>query len=274
MNKSSRRTGGYTILEVIIVLTVSSLLFAASVVGYVAQNRRTQFTESVNSFAQDIQDVLNDIDVGFYPSSNSFACTADSSNSGYPYFPIGANEQGTNTNCVFAGKAIQFAPSTNGGDKSDIDIYTLVGRRQKLGSEDPAVNVKDIKPVLLDNLSGRKSLISGVEISSVKTGSGTALAGIAMVSSSSSSGGINTGLNNRASLAAIQGGLSENKTLFNLRIKFFLSGSLGVDPIGQAKDGVNICLKEGGSGGRTAVVELATGESQIIVNTYIDKTCT
>ena len=266
MNKPSRGAGGYTILEVIIVLTVSSLLFAASVLGYVAQNRRTQFTDSVNNFAQDIQDVLNDIEVGFYPSSNSFACTSDSSNSGYPYFPSGANQQGTNTNCIFAGKAIQFAPSTNGGTKSDIDIYTLVGRRQKLGSEDPATNVKDIQPVLLDNLSQRKSMISGLEISSVKTGSGTSLAGIAMVANSGS-GGISTGLNNRASLAAIQGGLSQSEGTFNARIKWFF---VHADPISQASDGIDICVKEGGTGGRTALIELVAGESQITVNTKID----
>lgn len=270
MNKSSRRAGGYTILEVVIVLTVSSLLFAASVLGYVAQNRRTQFTDSVNNFAQNIQDVLNDVEVGFYPSSNSFACTADTSNGGYPYFPVGANQQGTNTNCIFAGKAIQFGPSTNGGTKSDIDIYTLVGRRQVYGTNDPAINIKDMRPVLLDNLSARKSLISGLQISSVKTGSGTSLAGIAMVSNSGSSVGPSTGLNNRASLAAINGGLSQTKATFASRIKLFFALS---DPIGLAKTGVNICIKEGGTGGRTAVVELATDESQIIVNTYIDKPC-
>jgi type II secretory pathway pseudopilin PulG len=273
MNKSSRKTGGYTILEVIIVLTVSSLLFAASVMGYVSQNRRTQFTDSVNNFAQDIQDVLNDVEVGFYPSANDFSCSADSSNSGYPYFPVGANQQGTNTSCIFAGKAIQFAPSTDGGTKSDIDIYTLVGRRQKLGSDDQAVSIGDIQPVLLDNLSKRKSLISGLEISSVKTDSGASLDGVAMVSNSSSAGGFSTGLNNRSSLAAIMGSLNEIEDTFNSNIMASFTDSSPYEPIALAKDGVNICLHEAGTGGRTAIVELAPGESQIIVNTYIDKSC-
>ncbi|HEX5456624.1 MAG TPA: type II secretion system protein [Candidatus Saccharimonadales bacterium] len=270
MNKSSRRTGGYTILEVVIVLTVSSILFAASVVGYVAQNRRTQFTESVNDFAQDIQDILNDVEVGFYPSNNSFSCTTDTSHAGHPYSPGGASQQGTNTNCIFAGKAIQFAPSRHNGTRSDIDIFTMVGRRQKLGTDDPAVNIKDIRPALLDVLSERKSLISGLEVSSVRTGDGTSLAGIAMVSSSSASGGVSTGLNNRASLAAIRGGPDETDTTFNNGVMSYFTVS---DPIALAKNGVNICVKEGGTGGRKAVIQLAAGESQIIVNTYIDKPC-
>ncbi|HET7673135.1 MAG TPA: type II secretion system protein [Candidatus Saccharimonadales bacterium] len=272
MNRLGRRAGGYTIIEVIIVLTVSSLLFAATVVGFSQQNRRTQFTDSVNNFTQDVQDVLNDVETGVYPSNNGFKCSANASG-GSPTITTNSAtnvEQGKNTDCIFVGKAIQFAPQ--GTDSSAVDIYTLIGRRLIGGGTDPVANIKDAKPVGLNNLSDRKTLTSEVQISSVKTKSGTPLAGLAMVSTSGS-GSIGTGLNARTSLAAIQGSLNENKSLFFLRIQFFLGGSFGVDPVELAKDGIDICLKEGGVGGRTAIVELAPGESQIIVNTYIDKPC-
>ncbi|HEX5797496.1 MAG TPA: type II secretion system protein [Candidatus Saccharimonadales bacterium] len=269
MNRYRPGAGGYTILEVVIVLTVSSILFAAAVVGYSAQNRRTQFTQSVQNFAQDIQDILNDVESGFYPSTNNFRCVANPSG-GYPTFPSGAAEQGTNTDCIFLGKAIQFAPA--GGSASDIDIYTVVGRRLVSGTREPVTSIDDARPIGLNQFVERKSLISGIEVESVETISGDALAGFAMVSSSESGDGdISSGLNARASLATVPGALHQAGSVFRGD-----GGGSGValitnTNINQANGGIRICLREGG--GRGAIIELATGRSQIIVDTKIDQSC-
>jgi type II secretory pathway pseudopilin PulG len=269
MGTYRRTRGGYTILEVIIVLTVSSMLFAASIVGFNQQNRRTQFTDSVNNFAQNIQDVLNDVETGFYPSNNSFSCTALAA--GFPIPSPTAAQQGTNESCIFVGKAIQFAPGPSSPtNKANIDIYTIIGRRLVENSTKPVSSINDAKPIGLDNLVDRKTLSAGVEIISVKQAvSGQAYSGIAMVSTSGTGGGINTGLNARASLASIAGNINNTKGTFLNNIRAINSSN-----VDQARDGIYICVKEGGTGGRSAIIELATDRSQIIVNTKVDAPCT
>lgn len=270
MNSYRRGIGGYTIVEVIIVLTVSALLFASAVVAYNQQNNRTQFTNGVNNFAQEIQSTLSDVQNGFYPSNDGFTCTADPSgviNSGYPYFPIGSAKQGTNTDCTFIGKAIQFGPF--GTNKMAMDVYTLVGRRLVIGSDsDPAVKLADEKPVGLDNLVDRKYLDANLQVTSVKSSNGVhKYSGFAMVSGNTS-GSVSTGLNARANLATISGNINNSKTTFLNRIRLITTSN-----VTAAAKGLDICIKEGGTGGRSAVIELAAGESQIIVNTKIDEPC-
>lgn len=266
MDNHRRRVGGYTIIEVVIVLTVSALLFAASVVGYSLQNRRTQFTDSVNNFAQEIQDVLGDIQNGVYPSNNSFSCSANASG-GVPIINYsGSAKQGSNTSCIFLGKAIQFGP--NGTNNAAIDVYTVVGRRLIAGTTDPVINIGDASPIGLNNMVQRKSLDAGVQISSVKSADGShSYSGFAMVSTSSSSG-ISSGLNSRASLAVVTGAINNSSATFLNRVKLINDTS-----ITNAAGGLNICVKEPGIGGRSALIELATNSSQIIVNTDIDKPC-
>lgn len=267
--KEKRKQEGYTILEVIIVLTVGSLLFVSVLAAYNQQNRRTQFTNSVNNFAQDIQDVLNDVETGFYPSTNDFSCSVIGNGAPSIDPNISAN-QGTNTDCIFIGKAIHFAPGPSSStNKADIDVYTIVGRRVVVGTTDtPAITINQEKPIGLDNLVDRKSLDAGVQISSVKSADGNHhYSGFAMVTASSSNR-VSTGLNNRATLAVIIGNINLNKPNFLNRIEHINPGW-----INQAANGLNICVTEG-VGGRTAIIELAVGESQIIVNTEIDTPCT
>lgn len=119
--KPRKFTGGYTIVEVMIFLTVSMVMFA-SVVGVVtSQSRRNQFTESVNTFNQRIQDILNDVDTGYFPSNSDFNCSINGS--GLPVFGATAVEQGKNQDCVFGGKSIEIFGS------EIFKVETLVGRR-------------------------------------------------------------------------------------------------------------------------------------------------
>lgn len=277
MSRFSRNAGGYTIIEVIIVLTVSTLLFAASVIGYSAQNRRTQFTQSVNNFAQDIQDVLNDVENGFYPTTHDFSCRV-SGNSAPIIDPPGVGtptEQGKNTDCIFIGRAIQFAPF-NGADpdyRSKIDIYTVVGRRtQPNGTNEPSLGLDDAMPTAISNVSNlieHDTLVSGVRIQSVRRAdTNGALSGFAMVSTLSNGAAISTGLNNRASLATIPGNvIFTNAGTFTTNVSNITSAN-----VNNASRGIRICLREQGSN-RPALIELATEGSQIIVNTEIDRPC-
>ena len=73
--KPTMARGGYTIIEVMIFLTVSAVLFVSVVGAMSAQSRRKQFTESVETFNQKLTHILNDVDTGYFPSNSDFKCT-------------------------------------------------------------------------------------------------------------------------------------------------------------------------------------------------------
>lgn len=254
-----RRSGGYTIIEVTIVLTVSALLFASAITAYSEQNRRTAFTESVNTFAQNIQDVLNDVETGFVASGDGISCTITG---GQPDLePDPAVQQGTNAGCTFLGKAIQFAPDRR---RMEMDVYTIVGRTfNEDVPPEPVTSINEARPTAIPAVEDSRSLTSGVEIVDLLPGG----AGIAMVSNSNTSSGISTGLNSRASLALVGGSLGNPGGVFRASV-----GAINTDSINNANNGVRICLQEQG-GGREAVIELTGGQSQIVVNVRIDQSC-
>ncbi len=119
---------GFTIIEVIIFLSISMALVAGTVVLFNTRIPRSQFSQGVNDLASKLSSSANDVANGFYPSTSNFTCTNGTISSG-------STEQGKNAGCLFLGKAIQFAPNPScttipGGDKCDaINVYTIYGRR-------------------------------------------------------------------------------------------------------------------------------------------------
>lgn len=264
-------TGGYTIVEVMIVLAVSAALFATAIFGFTQQNRRTQFTESVETFAQNLQDIVNDVETGFYPSNNNVSCIVAGPG---PPVPVVDDtifvEQGSNSGCIFIGKAIQFSPSS---DSSAYDTFTVVGRTLIDGTDDAVSRLSEAQPVGIDQLVDQRVLSAGVEIVKVTTLGATPqdLSLLAVVSDSGVSGIANPGFNTRSTLAGNLGGLGVNDTNFLADIITLDNAS-----IVRAMDGVEVCLQEsgGGSEARQAVVTLGGADTgKISIKTEIDRPC-
>jgi prepilin-type N-terminal cleavage/methylation domain-containing protein len=135
-----RKQKGYTIIEVMIVLSISTLLFAGAVAGYAHQNSKTQFTNGVRDMENKIQDILNDVSTGFYPQANNFSCVR----SGSPAVPeildeadAPGAEQGTNQDCIFLGKAVDI-------NDGAMNSYTMVGlRNSSINADEPSANLED-----------------------------------------------------------------------------------------------------------------------------------
>lgn len=148
--------GGYTIIEVIIFLTVSSALMASA--AYIFQDRipRTQFTNAVNEFDSKIQDAINDVTNGYYPTgSGTVACG------------VGVEAaQGTNEDCIFLGRVMQFAPGIDGcaqavptdKDCDKVRLYTVFGDRLSGGK--PATKLDQTAPRLINSGGGGPKDIS------------------------------------------------------------------------------------------------------------------
>lgn len=247
-------SGGYTIIEVMIFLTVSMAMFA-SVVGLVtSQNRRNQFTESVNTFNQKLQDIMNDIDTGYFPSNSDFNCYIDGT--GKPAFGTTGTEQGKNQDCVFAGKSIE----ASGGN---FIVQTLVARR----TVNEGGTIRDVKDINEANLT---PLVSGA---SATADNGTLSAGVQITkvrpvgtAANFTKLGILTGFGQGAGV----GTTSLRSGAFKSQLAYFDNGVNAWST--NLSSGLLICLAEGGdpATGRTATITIGGVGSQESTSVQID----
>lgn len=120
-----RFKGGYTIIEVIIVLAVTMALFAMIGLTFSRQQGRTSFQTSARELESQIRDLVNDISTGYYARTTNFSCAA--SGTGL-VFGTGGTGQGTSSDCILLGRVIHFAP--NGLNSLEYNVYSVAGFRQ------------------------------------------------------------------------------------------------------------------------------------------------
>lgn len=121
--KNSSRVEGFTIVETLIVLAVTGFLFTAAAITISGRQNSTQFTQAVRDIESRLQKTINEVATGYYPNNGSFRCTAGAA----PIISTGSTGQGSNTGCIFLGKAVQFA--VHGTDPQAYNVYSLVGLR-------------------------------------------------------------------------------------------------------------------------------------------------
>ena len=123
-----RRASGYTIVEAMIFLAVSGIIFLAALLLFQGQQGKTQFDQSVRDLNSKIQQYVGDVNSGFFAGSNHYNC--DLNGSGYPALSVpssssgGATGLGTNTKCIFMGKAIGAVANA-----TSLQVYTVLGAR-------------------------------------------------------------------------------------------------------------------------------------------------
>jgi prepilin-type N-terminal cleavage/methylation domain-containing protein len=121
MKKGGRlgSASGFTIVETLIVLAVSSVLFVVAGMMISGRQAKTEFQVGVRDVQTKVQQVVNEVKSGYYPSV-PFSC----SDGGVGDLTIspGAEAQGTHGSCIFVGKAIVVEPDA-------VRIFSLAGRR-------------------------------------------------------------------------------------------------------------------------------------------------
>lgn len=149
MKGGTKTPFGYTIIEVMIFLAVSGFMFILAAAFISGRQARTEFRQGMNEVKSQVQDVINDVSNGYFPQSDSLACTGGGAAG--PSFAGVGQTQGTHKGCVFMGKVIQFG---RGGDPSRYDIYTVAANQYSSGSTLP-VNFNQAAPKVV---SGTQSL--------------------------------------------------------------------------------------------------------------------
>lgn len=147
--KKGRVSSGYTIVELMIVLAVSAALLVTGLLLVGNQQQKTELTTSTNDMKQLVDSIINTVSSGYYQNNNDFQCSGQPGAPAYPKIgpPSGGGQQGTNSGCVFLGKAIQFAVNN---DRTALNVFTVVGLQYKdANGVDDAGNITEAAPTAL-----------------------------------------------------------------------------------------------------------------------------
>src|SRR5690606_25691761 len=107
--RRTRKQNGYTIVEIMIFLIITSVLLISAMAVFAGQESKNKFTQSIRETDQQILTVINEVGSGHFPGSGGFSC-----NPGNPRTQLTGtdSEQGTNEGCVFLGKILHFCADT------------------------------------------------------------------------------------------------------------------------------------------------------------------
>ena len=136
------QSGGYTIIEVLLVLAISGAIFLSAVLVFQGQSGDTKFKQSMHDLNSKIQAYANQVSSSSSPFSKGYTC-AVSGATHRPVLTAGGGSVGTNEGCLFLGKAIQVgAPATS------IYAYTVLGTRNQggLSGGAPAASFSEANP--------------------------------------------------------------------------------------------------------------------------------
>jgi type II secretory pathway pseudopilin PulG len=213
-------SSGFTIVETLIVLAVSSILVISAVALVSGRANKTQFMTASNDLRQQIQQVVNEAGSGYFPNSGHFSC-ASPAIPGSPILANGSRTQGTNGDCVFLGKVIQFGAY----DQPDkMLVYAIAGNRLQAGTSNEVTSLAQSFPVAVAPGNSNNSSLTGITLSnplqnglaikSLKYASGD-ITGFGFLSTlatiSTSCNGVCSG-SQQLGLYAITGGTAVNQT--------------------------------------------------------------
>jgi prepilin-type N-terminal cleavage/methylation domain-containing protein len=134
-----RRPQGYTIIEVMIVLAISGVMFVIAASFISGKEASSAFTEGTNEFASQLQTYISQVTDGQYSDVNLTCNVAVPGNTlTFNTAASGSSIQGTNSQCDFLGKFIHFSVSS---DPTSYEVFSLAGARtdDTLASATPVI---------------------------------------------------------------------------------------------------------------------------------------
>jgi len=136
-----KAAGGFTIVEVMIVIAVTGVMLISAVLLVNGKQARTEFRTGINDELQSLQQIVNETASGFYPNTHDFTCQGNAA--GPVLFSLsapGAGGQGNNVGCVFLGKSVQFGLGSIDPKNSMLGVFPVAGNQyQNSGGNQVAV---------------------------------------------------------------------------------------------------------------------------------------
>lgn len=257
---------GYTIIETLIFLAISGVMFTLIVQGISGQQERTQFSTAIREMESRLRDTMNDVSTGYYPiSSNNLRCIQAGNR---PQLNNAPSEQGTNQDCTYIGRVIKF--EQYGSDRQVYYTMSVVGLRRVAGQE--VQNMTQAAPTVLAMGGGPTytdqmellTIPNTVELKWMKYRNGAlqdvgAFGVFTTFSTVSTTGGLKSGSGN-IDLYPVPGSFSDSIQTAGASVEALNSGSFKNPP-----NGLILCfegggpnqygiIRIGGSGGTTATI--------------------
>lgn len=118
---------GFTIMETLIVLSITGVLFFSFVTLISGRKATAEFRQAANNLKVQIEQVIHEVQSGNYPGLDDFSCVNSGGSLAITNNPA---DKGTNKQCIFLGKAIQFGVVESAGAEQDTyQVYTIAGAR-------------------------------------------------------------------------------------------------------------------------------------------------
>jgi len=148
--RRARKQRGFTIVETLIVLAVTGLMFLLAVVAINGKQNQAEFNQAINDIRSQVQQEIDQVAAGDYPNTNNFTCNGTL---GTLKILPGTNKQGSNDGCVYLGKVLQFGVHGNGASPQQYISYTIAGLQDNNGSL-TAAKPTAIAPGITTNVGG------------------------------------------------------------------------------------------------------------------------
>ncbi len=259
---------GYTIIEVLIVLAVSSILLVAAIFTLSGQQRKTEFDQAIHDIETQINDTVNDVTTGFYPNTDNFNCDGGGL---APVLTPGSNSQGANKDCIFIGRVMHFGEQGSGGE--NYNIYTVVGKRQTAGRDvtsfnetHPTAIAKTVSsPPSFPESIEKKSLQYGLKVIKMYYTTGitnTDIASVGFFATLATGGNMQTGTF-AVDLIPIPSALDSAST----QIAGAING-LDNNSVKNPDGGVTICFESGGTA-QHGIIKLGSNNRQLTTDLAI-----
>jgi len=123
--RGGNKYSGYTIIEVLIVLAISSFMFVIASQFISGKAADTSFRTGVNEMASRIQDAIDQVSNGQY-TDQQVKCSVTGS---VFTFTANSGSQGNSQDCIFIGKYFAFT-----ADDTKYPLYTIAGKTVNDGS--------------------------------------------------------------------------------------------------------------------------------------------
>ncbi|HEV7454321.1 MAG TPA: prepilin-type N-terminal cleavage/methylation domain-containing protein [Candidatus Saccharimonadales bacterium] len=270
---------GFTIIEVMIVLAVTGLLFVSAAAMISGKENQTAFDQSIRQIQSQIQQVVNEVSVGFYPNLGNIQCNGAGGT--VALTKAAGTAQGANAGCVFIGKAMQF--QVGNASPEQFNVYSIAGLQKGGAGASESSSLSEAKPKVIAPSSAETTLPDSSTTDTLQNGLTTA-----RMYYNNGAGDKDIGIvvfaNGLAQFSATNGALlsgAQEVSLLaiddnNVKSKLGMDKTSGVDIINSklstltpsATMGVYLCFASGGTD-QSGLITIGSNGRQLAVNLAI-----
>jgi Tfp pilus assembly protein PilW len=107
----TNRLAGYTVIEVMLFLTISTVIFVAAIGVFSGRREATQFTQTMQDLQSQFRAYANQVSTSYTPDMGGLKCAVGLTPSSSVARPVFSNSGSDTQDCILLGRAIQVIPN-------------------------------------------------------------------------------------------------------------------------------------------------------------------